>query len=95
MTLQEYLDFEERSPLWHEYVAGEVYAMSGATMRHNLIGLNVYRRRHVLAYTRHAGDEWSREELVGEGEIPISFLESRLSLAAHGRRGPGLVGPAR
>ena len=34
MSLDEYLAFEERSPIKHEYVAGEVYAMSGATWRH-------------------------------------------------------------
>lgn len=59
MTLEEYLAFEERSPLRHEYVAGEVYAMSGTTTRHNLIGLNVYRRLHAVARPRgcHVFDE--------------------------------------
>ena len=37
MTVEEYFRFEEGSPIKHEYVAGEVYAMSGATARHNLI----------------------------------------------------------
>lgn len=37
MTLDEYLAFEEQSPIKHEYVSGEVYAMSGVTTRHNLI----------------------------------------------------------
>ena len=37
MTVEEYFQFEERSTIKHEYVAGEVYAMSGATARHNLI----------------------------------------------------------
>ena len=37
MTVEEYFRFEESSPIRHEYVAGEVYAMSGATWRHNLI----------------------------------------------------------
>jgi Uma2 family endonuclease len=37
MTVEEYFRFEEDSPIKHEYVAGEVYAMSGATARHNLI----------------------------------------------------------
>lgn len=41
MTVDEYLRFEESSPLRHEYVAGEVYAMSGVTLRHNHISLNV------------------------------------------------------
>jgi Uma2 family endonuclease len=41
MTLEEYLEFEENSPIRHEYVAGEVFAMSGATARHNLIISNL------------------------------------------------------
>ena len=41
LTLDEYLAFEEQSPLKHEYIAGEVFAMSGVTIRHNLITLNI------------------------------------------------------
>jgi Uma2 family endonuclease len=37
MTLEEYLTFERRSEGRHEYVAGFVYAMSGASKRHNRI----------------------------------------------------------
>ena len=36
MTVEDYFRLEETSPIKHEYVAGEVYAMSGATARHNL-----------------------------------------------------------
>ena len=41
MTAEEYLRFDESSPLKHEFVAGEVYAMSGVTLRHNQISLNI------------------------------------------------------
>jgi Uma2 family endonuclease len=41
MTVEEYLQFDESAPLKHEYVAGEVYALSGVTIRHNIIALNV------------------------------------------------------
>ena len=41
MTAEEYLRFDESSPLKHEFVAGEVYAMSGVTLRHNRISLNI------------------------------------------------------
>lgn len=41
MTVEEYLRFDESSALKHEFVAGEVYAMSGVTLRHNRISLNV------------------------------------------------------
>jgi Uma2 family endonuclease len=41
MRFDEYLAFEEQSPMRHEYVAGEVYAMTGGTTRHNIITLNI------------------------------------------------------
>lgn len=53
MTLDEYLTFEARSAVKHEYVAGEVYAMSGVTTRHNLITLNI--ATHLRAAARARG----------------------------------------
>lgn len=38
---EEYLRLEAQSPLRHEYVNGEIYAMTGASIRHNLISLNI------------------------------------------------------
>ena len=52
MTLDEYLAFEERSVIKHEYVGGEVYAMSGVTTRHNLITLNIVRHLWPLGRAR-------------------------------------------
>jgi Uma2 family endonuclease len=49
MTVEEYFQFEERSPIKHEYVAGEVYAMSGATARHNLIAGTIFTRLFTAA----------------------------------------------
>jgi Uma2 family endonuclease len=52
LSLDEYLVMEEASPVKHEFVAGEVYTMSGVTLRHNLITLNIVRRLHGLARGR-------------------------------------------
>ena len=41
MTPEEYLAFEEKSPIKHEYIDGKIYAMSGTTDAHNTIALNV------------------------------------------------------
>jgi Uma2 family endonuclease len=38
---EEYLEGETRSEIRHEYVDGEVYAMSGASEAHNIIALNI------------------------------------------------------
>lgn len=44
LTIEEYLKLEESATVRHEYVAGEIHAMTGATRRHNRIAGNVYRR---------------------------------------------------
>lgn len=40
---------EEGSSVRHEYVAGQVYAMTGATRRHNRIVLSIATRLHAAA----------------------------------------------
>lgn len=41
LTVEEYLELEASSPTKHEYVAGEVFAMSGVTRRHACIVTNI------------------------------------------------------
>lgn len=41
-TPAEYLDWEAEQPIKHEYINGEVYAMTGGTLPHNDIALNLY-----------------------------------------------------
>jgi Putative restriction endonuclease len=41
LSVEEYLKFEEMSTTKHEYIGGELFAMTGATTRHNVICLNV------------------------------------------------------
>lgn len=38
----EYLALEARSPVRHEYVAGEIFAMTDASIRHTIIAGNLY-----------------------------------------------------
>jgi Uma2 family endonuclease len=42
ITVTEYLAWEAEQPLRHEYIDGEVYAMTGGTLPHNDIALNLY-----------------------------------------------------
>lgn len=44
---EDYLAGESFAEVRHEYVDGEVYAMSGARKRHNLISLNLARALHT------------------------------------------------
>lgn len=41
LTPEEYLAFEEKSSVKHEYINGEIYAMSGGTDDHNTIAQNI------------------------------------------------------
>ncbi|MEO5959017.1 MAG: Uma2 family endonuclease, partial [Opitutaceae bacterium] len=41
MSVAEYLAFEATSPVKHEFVGGEIHAMSGASRAHNNISLNI------------------------------------------------------
>ncbi len=49
ITREDYLKGEEISPVRHEYVRGEVYAMAGGTQAHNTIAGNLFTllRNHV------------------------------------------------
>jgi Uma2 family endonuclease len=47
-TLEDYLEMECQSPIKHEFVGGYVYAMSGGSQRHSLIGVNA-----VTLLSRH------------------------------------------
>jgi Uma2 family endonuclease len=51
MTPAEYLEWEAQQENRHEYLNGEVYAMTGGTLAHNDIALNLYSslRAHIRA----------------------------------------------
>jgi len=42
MTVTDYLAFEESSDMRHEFIGGEIHAMSGASTPHNIIAGNIF-----------------------------------------------------
>jgi Uma2 family endonuclease len=50
LTVEEYMKLEESATVRHEYVAGEIFAMVGATKRHNRIIGNI--SSHLWAAAR-------------------------------------------
>lgn len=52
MTEAEYLDFEQKSDLRHEYINGEVFAMTGASENHTLISGNLVTALNIALRTR-------------------------------------------
>jgi hypothetical protein len=49
LSLEEYLEGEQRSEVRHEYVTGQVYAMVGASRAHKL-SRSILQRRCVRIY---------------------------------------------
>ena len=47
LTAQEYLEWERQQETRHEYFDGEVYAMTGASRKHNLLCLNIAAGLHA------------------------------------------------
>ncbi|HEX4946036.1 MAG TPA: Uma2 family endonuclease [Blastocatellia bacterium] len=47
-TVEEYLELEKTSEIRHEYVEGQIYAMSGASKRHNRLAGRIYARLERL-----------------------------------------------
>jgi len=51
-TLEEYLAYEDERGVRHEFIDGEIYAMSGGTNKHSLIGMNA-----IIAIGRRLDDK--------------------------------------
>ena len=66
----EYLRLEAQSPIKHEYVNGEMFAMTGGTLRHNTIALNIAARaeepssRHPLQGVHQRCPRASRQDAI-------------------------------
>jgi Uma2 family endonuclease len=53
LTVEEYLELEERSNVRHEYIDGQIFAMTGNTESHNVVCGNLYSLIH--AHVRGTG----------------------------------------
>jgi Uma2 family endonuclease len=50
MNMLQYLAFEEHASVRHEYVSGQIFAMTGATKRHNRITMNIAHALDALVH---------------------------------------------
>ncbi|MGD1703664.1 Uma2 family endonuclease [Dapis sp. BLCC M229] len=69
MTPQEYLDWEEKQPIKYEYMNGQIFAMTGGTIPHNDISLNL-----ATALKNH---------LRGKG-CKVSMADAKLGVSEEG-----------
>lgn len=80
LSLAEYLDREEKSPVKCEYVNGEIYAMSGAKRRHNLIAANLLYRARGAATGRRSDCQVFGSDMKVYVETHNSFYYPDLSV---------------
>ena len=66
MTPQEYLDWEEKQPIKYEYMNGRVFAMTGGTLPHNEIALNL-----AMALKNHLRGKGCRV-LMADSKLGVS-----------------------
>jgi len=67
MTVEEYLEWEAQQEIRHEYVNGEVFAMTGSTIPHNDLALNFY--RNLYPHLRSRGCRMN----VSDVKLQVSF----------------------
>lgn len=70
LTPEAYLAMEARSPVRHEYLAGQVFAMTGVTRRHNTIALNI-----AIALRQHLAGK-PCDTFLGEVKLGIGRVQA-------------------
>ena len=71
LSLAEYLLWEERSGGKHEFYRGDVFAMAGASTRHNRIAGNIFARLHQLLEDREC-EPFGSDQRIRIGPIDLS-----------------------
>lgn len=69
MTPQEYLEWEEQQPIKYEYINGEIIAMTGGTIPHNDIAINL-----ISALKNHLRGKGCKVQLA-DAKVGVSLQE--------------------
>ncbi|MEZ4630893.1 MAG: Uma2 family endonuclease [Deinococcales bacterium] len=94
MTVEEYLEGERLAKERHEYIAGRVYAMAGASHKHNLIAGNIFVRLRQVALERGCLAYMSDMKLRSHEEVfyyPDVMMVCEASKDSHYETAPLLV----
>jgi Uma2 family endonuclease len=70
-TIEEYLQMEEASDVKHEYYQGEIFAMSGPKVQHNIVSGNLYVSLHNKLKGSNCKPFYSDQRIMAEA---INFL---------------------
>lgn len=78
MTPEEYLRMERQSEIKHEYYAGEIFATSGASMKHNFIVASA--TAALLVQLRHKGCRVSANDFRVRTGPPLLYTYPDISI---------------
>ncbi len=70
ISITDYLEGEKISPIRHEYLGGQIFAMSGGSEEHNRIGGNIY--ASLLRHLRGSGCK----TFIADMKVKISMAEN-------------------
>jgi Uma2 family endonuclease len=70
-TIEAYLQMEEASDVKHEYYQGEIFAMSGPKVQHNIVSGNLYVSLHNKLKGSNCKPFYSDQRIMAEA---INFL---------------------
>lgn len=85
LSVAEYLEAERDSPVRHEYIDGQIYAMAGSSDRHNRVAGNFYNR--LDDHLGGRGDRWSSQVLTDlNEELQLESVGLTLTVAQIYRR---------
>lgn len=68
LSLDEYFELEQASSVRHEYVGGQIFAMAGASDRHNRLAGNIY----ALLWTAMRGGTGTCRIYVSDMKVKVS-----------------------
>lgn len=76
MSIEEYLEWEPYQDVRYEYINGEVLAMTGGTIPHNDIALNLYRNLYPHLRSRGCRINVSDVKVQVSSKSPYYFPDS-------------------
>lgn len=96
LSSEEYLAIEEKSEVRHEYVAGQIFAMSGASDFHNLISGNLFTRlrSHLRGTSCHVYQSGMKVRIEDNDSFyyPDVFVTcEQASAKTYFKKEPGLI----
>jgi Uma2 family endonuclease len=91
MTGEEYLEWEANQEIRHEYIDGEIYAMTGGSVPHNDIALNLYRA--LYPHLRQRGCRVNVSDVKVQADQNSRYFYPDLVISCHPeeRRSPQFI----